>query len=142
MLSQLYKGINKKSLVISMIAVFVFIVFAEWVIHGLLLKGIYTETASLWRTDEQMKSLCIWMFVGYALLAKYFTFIYARGCEKGGIGEGLRFGVLAGLLLSSGSFMWYVVLPITLPLLWYWVAATMFEAIMAGMIVGAIYKKA
>lgn len=142
MLSQFYKGINKKSLIITMIAVFVFIVLAEWVIHGVLLKGIYQETASLWRTDEQMKSMCIWMFVGYFLLAKYFTFIYARGCEEGGVAEGFRFGILAGLLLSSGGFMWYAVLPISMALLWYWVAATMFEAIVAGMIVGAIYKKA
>jgi hypothetical protein len=142
MLSQFWKGINKKSFIITMLVVLAFIMFAEWVIHGHLLKGIYTETGSLWRTDEQMKSMGIWMIVGYVLLAKYFTFIYARGCEKGGVGEGLRFGVLAGLLLSSGTFMWYVILPITLPLLWYWVAATMFESIVAGMIAGAIYKKA
>lgn len=138
----MYKGINKKSLIITMSVVFIFIIFAEWVIHGHLLKGIYSETASLWRTDEQMKSMCIWMFIGYVLLAKYFTFIYARGCEKGGIGEGLRFGILAGLLLSSGSFMWYAILPISQSLMWYWVAATMVESILAGMIAGAIYKKA
>lgn len=142
MLSKFYKGINKKSLVISMTVVFVFIFLAEWVIHGYLLKGIYIDTASLWRTEEQMKSMCIWMFIGYALLAKYFTFIYARGCEKGNVGEGFRYGVLVGLLLSSGCFMWYVILPISQALMWYWVAATMFEAIVAGMIVGAIYKKA
>ncbi len=141
MLSQFWKGINKKSFIITMVAVLIFLMFAEWVIHGHLLKGIYTDTASLWRTDEQMKSMCIWMFVGYILLAKYFTFIYARGCENGGVAEGLRFGVLAGLLLSSGAFMWYVILPISQALMWYWVAATMFEAIVAGMIAGAIYKK-
>ena len=142
MLAQFCKGINTKSFIIAMIAVLVFIFLAEWVIHGHLLKGIYSETASLWRTDEDMKSKCIWMLLGYFLLAKYFTFIYARGCEKGGVAEGFRYGVLVSLLLVSGCFMWYVILPISMALMWYWVAATVFEMVISGMIVGAIYKKA
>jgi hypothetical protein len=142
MFSQFYKGINIKSAALAAIAVFFFIVFAEWVIHGNLLKGLYNETGSLWRTDEQMKTMGIWMFIGYFLMAKYFTFIFARGCENGGIGEGFRFGILMGLFSAGGAFMWYVVLPISQTLLWSWVADSMFLSIGSGLIAGAIYKKA
>ena len=141
MLSQFWKGINKKSFIITMVAVLVFIMFAEWVIHGHLLKGIYTDTASLWRTDEQMKSMCIWMFIGYFFTAKYFTFIFARGCETSGAAEGFRYGLLVGLLLIGGCFIQYAILPIPQALMWYWIATTLFEAIGSGIIVGAIYKK-
>ncbi len=141
MFSKLCKGVNTKSFILAFVAVYAFIFVSEWVIHGYLLKSIYQETASLWRPEEQMKSMCIWMFIGYFFMAKFFTFIFARGCETSGAGEGFRYGTLMGGLLISGCFMWYAILPISQALMWYWIAATLFEAIGSGVIVGAIYKK-
>ncbi|MFI5391170.1 MAG: hypothetical protein ACHQYQ_07405 [Bacteriovoracales bacterium] len=141
MFSKICKGINTKSFIMAFVAVYAFIFVADWVIHGHLLKGIYQETASLWRPEEQMKSMCIWMFIGYFFTAKYFTFIFARGCETSGAAEGFRYGLLVGLLLIGGCFIQYAILPIPQALMWYWIATTLFEAIGSGIIVGAIYKK-
>jgi hypothetical protein len=141
MFSKICKGVNTKRFILAMLGVFFFIGLSDWVIHGHLLKNIYQETASLWRPEEQMKSMCIWMFVGYFLMAKFFTFVFARGCETSGAAEGFRYGVLMAFLLSSGCFMWYAILPISQTLMWYWVATTFFEAIGSGIIAGAIYKK-
>ncbi len=141
MFSKLCKGVDKKTFIFSMLAIYAFLFASDWVIHGHLLKGMYQETASLWRTEEQMKSMCIWMFVAYFFMSKYFVFIFARGCETSGVGEGARYGTLVGLLLIGGCFMQYAILPITQGILWSWVAATMFQTILGGVIVGAIYKK-
>jgi len=133
---------NTKRWLLASVAVFVVILVLEFVIHGVLLQGVYQQTASVWRTQADMQRL-MWIFwVGYLVFAPLFAFIYAKGYEKGkpGVGQGFRFGLYVGAMLSVvHSYGWYVILPIPLVLSCYWFAAILVEFIAAGIAAGLVY---
>ena len=133
---------NIKRWLLASGAVFVVILVLEFVIHGVLLQGIYQQTASVWRTQADMQRL-MWIFwVGYLVFAPFFALIYAKGYEKGkpGLGQGFRFGLYVGAMLSVvHSYGWYVILPIPLVLSCYWFAAILVESIAAGIAAGLVY---
>jgi hypothetical protein len=134
---------NTKRWLLASLAVFVVILVLEFVIHGVLLQGVYQQTASVWRTQADMQRL-MWIFwAGYLVFAPFFVLIYAKGYEKGkpGLGQGLRFGLYMGAMLSVvHSYGWYVILPIPLVLACYWFAAILVESVAAGIAAGLVYR--
>ncbi|MEK9134207.1 MAG: hypothetical protein AAB333_05050, partial [Pseudomonadota bacterium] len=81
--------------------------------------------------------------VGYLIFAPFFTLIYAKGYEpdKSGLGQGLRYGLYMGLVLSvMQNLIWYTVLPIPGVLAFYWFLGGMVESIAAGVAAGLIYR--
>jgi hypothetical protein len=134
---------NKRCLLASL-AVFVVIGVLEMVIHGKLLRGIYMQTASVWRPEGEMTRMMWMMWLGYLIMAPLFTYIFAKGVEEGRgmVGQGLRFGLLIGIFVGAPmSLGWYVVLPIPGILAFYWFLAGMVEMAAAGITVGLIYRK-
>jgi hypothetical protein len=133
---------NTKRWLLASVAVLVVFMVLEFVIHGVLLQGIYHQTASVWRPEAEMQRL-MWIFwVGYLVFAPFFAFIYAKGYEKGkpGLGQGFRFGLYMGAMLSVvHSYGWYVILPIPLVLSCYWFAAILVEFVAAGIAAGLVY---
>lgn len=132
---------NTKRWLLASVAVLVVIAVLEFVIHGVLLSGVYKQTASIWRPDMQQVMWIFW--VGYLVFAPFFALIYVKGYEKGkpGLGQGLRFGFYVGAMLSvMDSFGWYVILPIPLSLAFYWFLAILVEFILAGATVGWVYR--
>jgi len=125
-------------------AAFVVLAVLEFVVNGVLLAGIYQQTASVWRPEAEMVSLSWLFWLAYLVFAPVFTLIYSQGFEsnKEGIGQGLRFGIYVGLLTAIPmNLIWYVVLPIPASLAVYWAIAGMVEMIAMGIAVGLIYKK-
>ena len=130
---------NTKRWLLASAAVFVVIMVLEFVIHGMLLSGIYQQTASVWRTQVEMQNMMWILWVGYLVFAPFFALIYAKGYEKGkpGLGQGFRFGLYVGAMLSvMHGFGWYVILPIPLGLSFYWFVAILVEFIAAGIAAG------
>ena len=134
---------NTKLWLYASAAAFVAMAVIEFVINGVLLADIYKQTASVWRTEAEMRQM-MWLFwLAYLVFAPVFTLIYAKGYESGksGIGQGLRFGFYLGLLTAIPmSLIWYAVLPIPATLAVYWAIAGMAEMIAMGIVVGLIYK--
>lgn len=141
MFHSLMRGINIKSLLMAMLAMFVFIFVSDFVIHGMLLADWYKETANLWRSESEMQSYMLWMLAGQFLIAKFFTVIFAKGYEGQGWKEGLRYGILMGPLFAAGYFIQYATTPLPIGLLWAWVLAALFQAEVGGIVVASIYKK-
>jgi len=133
---------NTKRWLLASVAVFVVIGALEFLIHGVLLSGLYQQTASVWRGETQMRQV-MWIFwVGYLVFAPFFALIYVKGYEKGkpGLGQGFRYGLYAGAMLCvMNGFGWYVILPIPLALAFYWFLATLVEFIVAGIAAGLVY---
>lgn len=135
---------NVKRWLLASAAVFVIIFILEMVIHGVLLAGLYQETAAVWRPQAEIEATMWYMWLGYLILAPAFAYIYVRGYESGkdGLAQGLRYGVIVGILLAiPSSLAWYSVLPIPGALAFYWAVAGMVETIAAGVATGLIYKK-
>jgi hypothetical protein len=135
---------NTRRWLLASVAVLVVMMVLEFVIHGVLLQGVYQETASVWRTQEEMQRL-MWIFwVGYLVFAPLFALIYVKGYEKGkpGLAQGFRYGLYVGAMLSVMlSFGWYVILPIPLALSVYWFVAILVEFMAAGVAAGLVYHE-
>jgi hypothetical protein len=115
-----------------------------FLIHGVMLADLW---ASLQRDGVARSSATAdaMMPVGFALAlpgALAFTYGYAKGYEGGpGIQEGLRYGVLVGLMLVAFGLTWnYVTFPLPLQYLTSTAAATIVQFAALGMVVGAIYR--
>src|SRR5262245_1355205 len=95
-------NMNTKRWLLASVAVLVVMALLEFAIHGVLLHGLYMQTAPVWRAPADIQRL-MWIFwVGYLVFAPFFTLIYAKGYEKGkpGLWQGFRFGLYMGAMLS------------------------------------------
>jgi len=134
-----------KRFALASAAVFVVFAILEGIIHGVLLADIYQQTSSIWRPENDIQRNMWLMWLGYLIFAPVFVLIYSKGYEanKGGLPQGIRFGLITGMLLSaSQSLGWYVVLPIPGVLAFWWFVTGMVEAVAAGASVGVIYRQA
>lgn len=130
----------RQRLWLSCAAVFVVLFGYEWLFHSVLLRDIYLQTASLWRTPVEMQAHGVWMILGQITIALVFGFLFSKGYENQGVGEGVRFGMMVGLLMSGPILISYAVQPIPLHLIGAWVAGTIFEFVLAGIVVVAVYR--
>jgi hypothetical protein len=134
-----------KRFALASAAVFVVFAILEGIIHGVLLADIYQQTSSIWRPENDIQRNMWLMWLGYLIFAPVFVLIYSKGYEanKGGLPQGIRFGLITGMLLSaSQSLGWYVVLPIPGVLAFWWFVTGMVETVAAGAAVGVIYRQA
>lgn len=133
---------NTKRFLISCIVVFAFIFGFEWLFHGKLIHGFYEATPSMWRLESEMQNYCWWLTGGLFLLSVFFCYIFTKGYENKGIGEGVRYGLIMGLFLAGPAFITYAVQPLPLQLIMAWVGGGLFELAVSGILVAAIYKPA
>jgi hypothetical protein len=121
---------------------------AAWVVYlgvsplvnNVLLADLYAQHARVFRPQAEMNVA----FGLSAALAGFFVFAYAyaKGYEGGaGVVEGLRYGVVVGLLLAAFSVAWnYVVLPVSGALAAAWIVDVIVEMALYGAVVGLVYK--
>ena len=131
-----------KRFILAFIAAYIFLFFWGWLLNGILLKDIYAETPTLWRSQGEMMSLFHWIIIGQALIVFAFVMIYASGFAGGGVIAGIRLGILLEIAAIGMRMGFYAVQPIPGKLVIYGSAAGLIEMIIVGAIVGAIYKPA
>jgi hypothetical protein len=115
-----------------------------FLVHGVLLKDTYLQYAGVMRPEAQANAILPIAF-GCALVGFFaFAYAYAKGYEgSNGLQEGLRFGVLVGILLCAFGSVWdYMMWPIGRSLLAAWLIDFVVEFAIYGMVVGLIYKPA
>lgn len=129
-----------KKLLGSILAIFLSWSVINFIIHGVILKNAYQETAQLWRPMEEMK-----MGLNYFVVlvsAIVFTVIYKRLISNknmlNAIQYGVLFGIGTGISMGYGS---YSVMPITNATALTWFLGSFIEAVVAGILVGAIIKE-
>lgn len=125
------------------VAVTVVVVLLDMLIHGVMLSETYKQTASVWRPESEMKQLAPLMWLGNALFAPFFVWVYAQGVQKGKdlFGQGLRFGLMFGIGVSAmGALVWYVVLPIPQKLAFAWFVGGVAVYAVAGVAAALVYK--
>jgi hypothetical protein len=108
-------------------------------VNSLLLADLYALHASLFRPADSTNVVLGFAASGLGFLV--FAYAYAKGYEGGpGAVEGLRFGVVVGLLLSCFGVVWnYVTLPVSGALAVAWVIDTLLEMALYGTVVGLVY---
>lgn len=121
---------------------------AAWVVYlgvsplvnNVLLADLYAQHARVFRPQAEMN---VALGLAAALIGFFvFAYAYAKGYEGGaGVVEGLRFGVVVGLLLAAFSVAWnYVVLPVSGALAAAWIVDVIVEMAIYGAVVGLVYR--
>jgi len=109
-------------------------------VNNVLLADLYARHAAVFRPQAEMNMV---LGLGASLVGYFvFAYAYAKGYEGGnGAVEGLRFGVVVGLLLACFAVVWnYVVLPVSGSLGVAWIVDTLVEMALYGVVVGLVYK--
>ena len=136
---------NAKRLGLATLAAWVTYMVLGFLIHGVMLADMWQALIrdGVARSTVNANAL---LPIGMALAlpgAFAFTYAYAKGYEGGaGFQEGLRFGVLIGLVLVIFGITWnYIVFPLPMNYLTSVAVATVIEFAAVGMVVGLVYKK-
>jgi len=130
---------NVKRFVVAVIVVFIVFQIFDFIIHGIILAPTYETMKSVWRPDMMSK---MWiMYITSFILSLLFVYIFTKGYEARGIGEGIRYGLLIGFFMNVvGAFNQYVIYPIPFSLALQWLIYGMIEFIICGIIAALIYK--
>jgi hypothetical protein len=131
---------------VALAAVIAWVVYlgVSFVVHAVLLKDIYMQHASAMRPEAEASAILPIGFA-FALIGFFaFAYAYAKGYEGGsGAQEGLRFGVLIGIVLCCFGSIWdYMVWPVSPTLAALWMVDFLVEFALYGLIVGVVYKPA
>ena len=113
-----------------------------FVVSDVVLADLYRANTAALRPDADMLAVLPLGF-GFLLIGFFaFAYAYAKGYEGGnGIMEGIRFGVLVAVLVTSFGLIWqYILFPITGALSVALIIDSIVEMAIYGGIVGAIYK--
>lgn len=126
-----------RRLYFAIAAVFIAWSVMDFIIHGVLLKPTYDATATLWRPEAEMKMAL--MSLVTLIFSICFVMIYALWIEVKStlraVQYGLIFGLATGVSMGFGSYSY---MPIPLSLAWSWFAASLAEALVAGLLTGLI----
>ncbi len=126
-------------------ALLVYLTFGAttFIIHSLILGGYYMrpDVLNAWRPEAQMSAYAWVRFVTMAVFAFFFTFIFAKGHERKGILEGIRFGIYIGLFtFFVTSFEQFIIYPIPYAVVWYWIIAGLIQSVLMGIVAALVYK--
>ena len=131
---------NYSRLALAAVSAWVVSLGLGFVVNTWLMADIYEAHAHVFRPQADMN---LPLGFGVQLVAFFaFAYIYAKGYEgTTGVQEGLRFGVLVGLLLIGFATTWsYVTLPVSGTMGAYWTVDTLLQMAIYGAVVGFLYR--
>ena len=131
-----------KTFWIGFVVVYVVMQALGFLVHGLWLEQTYSSLAGVvFRPEAEMNSMMWMMFVSSLIYIFLFCYIFTKGYEGKGIGEGVRYGLLIGLFFSIPMALdQYVVYPITQNLALIWLITGVINWTIGGALFSAIYK--
>lgn len=128
-----------KGMLLGGVAAFVFVFLFEFVVHGVLMKGMYEATMNVWRPQSECN-----MAVGLLsqfLFAIAIAFFYPivgpdKECKKAG-----PFGFGLGLVMAMPQIATYCYLPIPLSISLLWALASFVKAFGSAFVVAKAFNK-
>ena len=104
-------------------------------------NSIRLPLASVFRPKAEMDQMMWIFFVTSAVLTLMFCYIFTRGYQNRGIGEGVRYGFYMGLFfMVVQAYDAYVTYPLPYHLIFKWFVSGMVVFIAMGAIVSLVYK--
>jgi len=132
---------NAKRYIIAGVALSIFTLVFDFIVHGLLLDATYKATASVWRPEAEMQSYMPLMFATQILFAFVFAFIFTHNYEGKGLGEGMRFGLYLGVFVAILQIRSFCFSPIPLSLPIAWAISFIVWGVLGGIILSLLYKE-
>ncbi len=130
---------NIKRFLAGGLAVFVVFQVCDFIIHGLILGNVYMSMVNVWRPD--MMSYMWILRVNSFIFSYFMMYVFVRGYEGRGLLEGVRFGIIIGLMTYIlGAFYQFALYSLPLSLVLKWAGFGLIEYILAGIAAAAIYR--
>jgi hypothetical protein len=113
-------------------------------VYGNVISSEFAKYPAIYRASDVQTGYLPLMFVGLLFAMFVATYLYAKGYEGGnGVQEGMRFGVLIGLLVVGYvAGVDYATMNIGKRMAGYFALAGLVEWIVVGMTIGALYRPA
>ena len=132
---------NKKFL-LAFLAVFVAMNCLNFLIHAVLLAGMYQSEAVAKIMRPQAEQIMWIHFVTALVVSFFFTLIFSKGYEGKGISEGLRFGTYVGMLVAIPmAYDSFAVYPIPYSLALQWFFYGVIQYVILGYVAAIVYGK-
>ena len=131
---------NIKNFVVASMVGSVFIFVYEFLVHGVLMAGVYESTSHLWRSMEAMNSM-MGISIAIQVATAMVVVCLVKHWHVHGASRGAQFGLGLGVLLAIMQIGTYVYLPIPFSLALMWSAAVLVKMTGVGAIAGWLYKK-
>ena len=132
---------NTKRFWMAFVAAYVVNQVLGFLIHGIWLDPVYQGMQDVFRPQEQMQPMMGILMFTAAVATLMFCFVFTRGYENRGIGEGVRYGLYMGIFLSIvTSIDPHVIYPVPLDLTIKWFISSVVTFVVMGVVVALIYK--
>lgn len=118
---------------------------ANFVMHGLVLGGMYLDQPAFVQEPENMAMQVVWFLVIALVLGVVASLLFAssRQSWQPGMKGGLHFGVLLGAVVGFQQFyLTLVVNDFPYHVAWLWLAVDVISFGIGGIVLGAVYKRA
>jgi len=131
-----------KKVIPGFIVVYIAMSLMNFVIHDVILKETYMGLVATGLMRSEADGM-VWIYFVTALVVSFFfTLIFSKGYEGKGIGEGVRFGLYAGVLIAvQFAYDSYASYPLPYGLALQWFCYTTVEYIILGAIVAAVFGR-
>lgn len=136
-------GCPLKSVILSTIAVFVTVFAFDYVFHTIIMMPDYEITAQLWRTPEDMAQYFPYITLSQLLRSLGYAGLFMMLCKCVGgctMLMGIRFGIIAGILIGSWSVSSYSFMPVPLQIPLKWFAGDLVQGILVGVVLTLIHR--
>jgi len=134
---------NWKKLWIAFLLVFVAYFATNMFIHTVILGDTYLkpDIQNSMRPEAEMGKYFWVRIVTMLVFSFFFTYIFAKGYERKGLMEGVRYGLIITLFYFFVTcFDQFITYPIPYFVVWYWIIAGLVQAILMGIIAALVYK--
>ena len=131
---------NVKRLLLAAGAVYVCYEILNLLIHMVVMGPQYMEMKDVWRTN--MMDIMWVMYITNFIMSFFFVYIFAKGYEDKGLGEGLRYGlIMAGFTAPAASMSQYVLYNVPLAVALQWIVYQGLQITVCGLVASLVYKK-
>jgi len=132
---------NNKTLWIGFVVVFIVIQGIGFVVHTIMMADTYANLGSVFRSGPEMMDMAWMMMVSSAAMLFMFCYIFTKGYEGGGIMEGVRFGLMVGIMMAGAMAIDpHVIFPLPANVATVWLLAGVGSLMVGGAVFAAIYK--
>jgi hypothetical protein len=134
-----YRSMSYKKLILSTFLVFLSFFGTDCIIHGNILMSAYSETASLWRPQDEMNIGLIQLvnFLISVAICYSYTYFVTNKTLKNTLLYVLTIGFVLGV---SAGYMTYATMQITHFIAFIWFVGIIIQKLIAGVILYFIYR--
>ena len=132
---------KNKTLWIGFVVVFIVMQGIGFVVHTISMADTYASLGSVMRAENEMNDMMWMMMLSGVIMIFMFCYIFTKGYEGLGIMEGVRYGLMVGIMMSGAMAIDpHVIFPLPSDVAVVWLLTGVGTLMLGGAGFAAIYK--